>query len=446
MEIDEFLQVSQVRPHDMSVAGPSMQPLDLPGTDVGRPPVPTPRGASQRKHASDTGAQNETSLLLEQMRSMQEENRREFHRIELQVQADRRAMEDTIRQLSAQVVNGVTATTASSPQANQSWPRQDMASDSVGCTNRATILQTPGNQPLGNVRGSTRLPRPATSVSFATHAQPLDLTAHRSRSMDREDILSSQQQPSTSGAHARRGLSPEQLNADSHPIKRLRRDRASADKAKELLEEIGYVAVKGKSVSTETVDAPWPEDYIDRLDGTEPTYESLSLCEFVAGYLSIMEENLPSGVGSENIRRHLNYLRGLMEDCFETEWTVVRTAHKQVLHGIEHGRLKWGDASACMSVKANAIQSVLRIQQLEPVVRAADTDRPLNPCPLYQSLNCQLPVEHTVGNVLYTHCCSYCHRTTGVKNSHAETNCRKKQEADTKRSKNSKRRRRQQRD
>ena len=297
-----------------------------------------------------------------------------------------------------------------------------------------------------DVQGPRRRPRPAASVSFASHAQPLDLSASGPRGVDQEYVATAQPRPSTSGAPSQRGVSPEHLIVDPHPVKRLRRDRASADKAKELLEEIGYVAVKGKSSSTEADDAPWPEDYIDRLDGTEPTYESLSLCEFVAGYLSIMEEGLPPGAGNDGFRRHLNYLRGLMEDCFETEWTVVRTAHKQVLHGIEHGRLKWGDMSACMSVKANAIQRVLRIQKLEPVVKAADTDRPLNPCPLYQSLNCQLPVEHMVGNVLYTHCCSYCHRSTGVKNSHAETNCRKKQEADTKRSKNSKRRRRQQRD
>ena len=146
------------------------------------------------------------------------------------------------------------------------------------------------------------------------------------------------------------------------------------------------------------------------------------------------------------LRRHVHYLRGLMEDCFETEWTVVRTAHKQVLNAIEHGRIKWGNSNACLTIKSTAIQRVLRIQQLEPIPKVAATERPLNPCPLFQSLNCQLPTEHTVGNVVYHHCCSYCHRTFGTKTSHAEANCRKKQEADTKQAKKSKRRRRQQQD
>ena len=112
---------------------------------------------------------------------------------------------------------------------------------------------------------------------------------------------------------------------------------------------MGYVANKGKSGSDRASEVPWPEDYIDRLDGSEPMYESLTLSEFVAGYLSILED-LPSNVDCDNVRRHVHYLRVLMDDCFETEWTVVRTAHKQVLNAIEYGRIKWGNSNACLTL------------------------------------------------------------------------------------------------
>ena len=131
-------------------------------------------------------------------------------------------------------------------------------------------------------------------------------------------------------------ITAEQLSEAPRPVKRLRRDSASAAAAKELLKEIGYVASKGNCASDKNIEASWPEDYIDRLDGSEPTYESLSLSEFIAGYLSIMEESVPICQQTQPIIRHIHYLRGLMEDCFETDWQTVRTAHKQVLHAIEH--------------------------------------------------------------------------------------------------------------
>ena len=123
MEIDEFLQVSQVRPHSAEIAGPSTQSLDQSGTDVGRPPVPTPRCSTLRRQSPIPETRGETMLLVDQMRSMQDENRRELHRIELQVQADRRAMEDSIRQLSERVITSATANVADSSRADQSWSR-----------------------------------------------------------------------------------------------------------------------------------------------------------------------------------------------------------------------------------------------------------------------------------------------------------------------------------
>ena len=239
-------------------------------------------------------------------------------------------------------------------------------------------------------------------------------------------------------------VTPEDLRDATRPVKRLRKDKSSATAAKELLQEIGYVAAnKGKLSSDRGApEAAWPEDYIDRLDGSEPTYESLSQSEFVAGYLSIMEEDTPVCPQTDRLIRHIHYLRGLMEDCFEVDWNIVRMAHKQVLNAIEHGRLRWEDTRACLDIKTTALHRVLRIPA-QTSQKAIVREQPVNPCPLFQSLTCQLPGEHTTDGILYAHCCSYCHRTTGRKNSHAETNCNKKQEADAKRSKNARRRRRQ---
>ena len=221
-------------------------------------------------------------------------------------------------------------------------------------------------------------------------------------------------------------ITAEQLSEAPRPVKRLRRDSASTAAAKELLKEIGYVASKGNCASDKNIEAPWPEDYIDRLDGSEPTYESLSLSEFITGYLSIMEESVPI--------------------CQQTDWQTVRTAHKQVLHAIEHGRVSWEDTRSCLDTKTNAIQRVLRIVSQNLKQNTKQSDNVVNPCPLFQSLSCNLPVEHATEGITYTHCCAYCMRRFNNRTTHAEMNCRKKQEADNRRTKNAKRRRRPQRE
>ena len=142
-------------------------------------------------------------------------------------------------------------------------------------------------------------------------------------------------------------------------------------------------------------------------------YESLMQSEFVAGYLAIMEEDLPNTPDTKKVLQHINYLRRLMEDCFEVEWPTVWTAHKQVLNAIDHGRLRWADFRACLDTKSTALQQVLRINAQGRNVKTSEVDKGTTPCPLYQSSNCQFAVDHSSDGTLYAHCCAYCFRSGG---------------------------------
>ena len=76
----------------------------LRGTDLQPfPPVPTPRISRKRRRSQEPAGPDPTQTLLDQIRLMQEENRREFSRIEQQGLADRRAMEATITELATRV-------------------------------------------------------------------------------------------------------------------------------------------------------------------------------------------------------------------------------------------------------------------------------------------------------------------------------------------------------
>ena len=131
----------------------------------------------------------------------------------------------------------------------------------------------------------------------------------------------------------------QELAASGDPIHTLRRHKPSAGDATTILKELALLEAANKqkkgsaakgNLNTQ-IEADWPDLYVYRIGGSDPTYDSLTLAEFVAGYLSIMEE--VTSVCPMNVRllKHISYLRQLMEDCFLMEWQVVRTAHKQVL-------------------------------------------------------------------------------------------------------------------
>ena len=159
-----------------------------------------------------------------------------------------------------------------------------------------------------------------------------------------------------------RSVSPADLQADSQPVRRLRKDQKTSTAADQFLKDIGYLSSQGNSSSESSpADGLWPEDYVDRLTGNEPTFDSLKLSEFISGYISIMEETLPRGVDLAALRRHFSYLRSLMVDCSKVDWVMARTAHKQVLLGIHYRRFTWLDQRACVDAKRDAIQRMLRI-------------------------------------------------------------------------------------
>ena len=144
-----------------------------------------------------------------------------------------------------------------------------------------------------------------------------------------------------------------------------------------------------------------------------------------------MEETLPRGV---DLRRHFSCLRSLMVDCSEVDWVTARTAHKQVLLGIHYRRFTWLDQRGCIDAKRDAIprEAVPKALPAHVVV--------ITPCPLYQSENCQLSAEHVTDGITYTNCCGYCQRTGGKKHDHPDTSCNKKRQANGRKAKNAKRR------
>ena len=233
-------------------------------------------------------------------------------------------------------------------------------------------------------------------------------------------------------------VTPQQLQDDRDPVKTLRRNDSSTDMADHILKVVGILeeGVQGSKskhgLSKRSIRkkiAKWPSDYVFRLDDDEPTYDSLSISEFMAGYLSIIEETLPTNPDNATAIKHIHYARHLMEDCPGHGWSTVRTAHKQVMLAIDHHRLRWSDTEEVYKTKADGIRRV----------QSKSDSSVGTPCQAYQNSICPHESDHAAenGNTLL-HCCSHCF-TLGKQYIHPLPLCMKKnnKSKDSSKSKNS---------
>ena len=160
----------------------------------------------------------------------------------------------------------------------------------------AKAPQTPARSPIGRIE-----PRPSTSRDDNAASVALDRGARSSRRVVLEERLEQSSRPQLNT------LSPADLARSSNKVRTLRRHRPTATNATSVLRELALIEAqsnnkKGGHVNSKNVvsqiEADWPDLYVYPIGGADPTYDTLSMAEFVAGYLSIMEEVSP--INAEN--------------------------------------------------------------------------------------------------------------------------------------------------
>ena len=161
---------------------------------------------------------------------------------------------------------------------------------------------------------------------------------------------------------------------------------------------------------SESID--WPHFYIYRSDSKPVTYDTLSMAEFVHGYLELM------GTQPEHIRSAMNtHLKELMADASTYEWAIVRHYHSVVLSKMETGRLKWSQRGDIQDLRRQHVWSA-------PV--STKTTQSANgytkTCRDFQVGKC----THTTTHNGYAHACYYCLKKTGRQYQHPEHECRRK--------------------
>ena len=371
---------------------------------------PEPGPSHTQREANNAESSGVLAMLCEQITILADTQTRERERLQKETKEAMNEVRATLAHMTGRLVACETASSAPTSSTPAKDPR------------------TPARSPVNRVE-----PRPSTSREAGSSTGTMRRVNDSSRRAILGEASEQASQPSSSS------LSPADLARSSNQVKTLRRHRPTATDAASVLRELALLEAqnnnkKGGHASNKCVvsqiEADWPDLYVYRIGGADPTYDTLSMAEFVAGYLSIMEEVAPINAQNAPFLRHLTYLRQLMEDSFLADWDIVRTAHKQVLNSIEHRRLAWADMPMVMETKRTALA---RIQQAAAARRQASASGVggslPDPCQDYQSLSCNLSAEHDHDGIKVSHICAFCWRVNGNRHTHPETNCRKAKEA-----------------
>ena len=424
-----------------------------------RRPIPAPRGVLPNTgslRAPETGAQDPPSpsqqmmqSVLSQMSALQESNRLECQNLAEQQERDRQMFMQSIAAVTAKVdalhappvqpsvaSRAPTQTQASVstaptvvpshgqvPAARQSLHHVSLASTSqVHGQMGTTPITEPvrlGQQVSGPV--TTNEPMPSTS----DHIPPVQLPRSQAPMVARSGDQTVTTAPPNHAAPA--SISPQQLQDDPCPVRSLRRDEASANMADHLMKVVGILEDGAQGNKSKTGFskhsirkklAKWPSDYVYRWSTDEPpTFDSLSVPEFMAGYLSIFEESLPVIAENAPAITHIHYVRHLMDNCPSLGWEAARTAHKHVLLAIEYKRLVWADTEGVYKAKADALYRYRHSQQ--SMVNMTNM-----PCPAFQNDTCPHEDDHATDTHTLLHYCSHCY-SLGKTHVHPLSSCHK---------------------
>ena len=208
------------------------------------------------------------------------------------------------------------------------------------------------------------------------------------------------------------------------------------------------------------VEIRWPQEMLDRPRGLEIGYNELTVAEFLAGNLSIIEAGPPDSKYYALVRAQLGYFRTLCEDISDYNWGLVREAHKAVLLSIEKGNLDPNDLQTMEIKRKSALERAYRHQGPIPInpdnlpgpspkptgsskspFSSSSSAAPgllLRICKHYNEGRCSFEKEQQKGAYLWTHICGFCWHRLKQKRSHQENECEAKKRDSNKASKNEK--------
>jgi len=162
------------------------------------------------------------------------------------------------------------------------------------------------------------------------------------------------------------------------------------------------------------LDMAWPHECLRRKQGKQLAYDELNIFEFIIGYTTIMEQQVPK------LRKAMaSHLQALCRDAGKFGWEATRDFHGIVLQEMELGHLTWLDQDEMNHLRADELWHVKPKEQKS----SGKADKF---CYAFQLGKCRHPGDH-IGDkgLMYKHICGFCAKS-GNAFRHTELECTKK--------------------
>ncbi len=193
---------------------------------------------------------------------------------------------------------------------------------------------------------------------------------------------------------------------------------------------------KGKSGRDKTAlevvcnDVDWPHFYvISKTDRRPATYDSLSVEQFVYGYLKVIAKEKDAAVKAAM----MSHLEELMLDTNQYGWPQTRAFHAVILGEMERGSLDWldKDGFAYNRLRKGYVTSPVTRSQTQP--RTQTQAAKIEICSDYNSGECPSEKSHDG----LKHACRFCYLKSRRTYKHPESECRNKKSKNDQAAKNS---------
>ena len=216
-----------------------------------------------------------------------------------------------------------------------------------------------------------------------------------------------------------------------HIIPSMQTLRQSADINRQVqqryheLEEASRLSIQGnldlliealtKKQKNEKIKVKWPQDLA--FVGTmrkRPTYDPLTTCQWMLGYLRIRQEETDA-----NIREHMiEYLTELMQGACDYSWESAKGGHSVLLHRMADGVVVWGQVKEVQKIRKRVAQTTATQSQ-----EKYNKNQKAVPCLRYNKGTCLRTSDHEWQNLMLKHMCQFCHTQFNKVEHHARKDC-----------------------
>ena len=152
--------------------------------------------------------------------------------------------------------------------------------------------------------------------------------------------------------------------------------------------------------------------------------ESMDFTEYVRAYMNMLNCKNPPFPILGHVKYHLEHLEQLAEDNKFKRWEVVRKWSYFMFDSVEKGTITWENELKVQLERHRVQEAAERLTVAQSSSICKMYNAMLNGCTAEEEdRNCR---EHTVGQTVMKHICSFCHRAYGKSFNHPEWKCRNK--------------------